>query len=75
MVYEERPELAIVALLYMLGRFPWTRCPRTAEAIVRHLRLVAEDDRYEPAFRDAAGRICDEWENALERVTAERSIH
>lgn len=43
MVYAERPELAVVALLYMLGRFPFTRCPRTAEQIVRHLHLVSGD--------------------------------
>jgi hypothetical protein len=65
-VYEGRPELAVAALLYMLGRFPWTRCPQTTGQILRHLRLIADDSRLDPVFRQVAERLQVEWEAALE---------
>ncbi len=66
MVYEGRPELAVAALLYMLGRLPWTRCPRTAGQILRHLQMIADDPRLDPMFRQTAARLRVEWEAALE---------
>jgi hypothetical protein len=74
-VYEERPELAVFALLYMLGRFPFTRCPRTAEQIVRHLHLVAEDERLDATVRGVARRLATEWQSAADAVHERRSVH
>jgi len=59
--YQEQPDLAIVALLSMLTRFPQCQCPRMSESIAAHMRYIALDERYAPVLRDAASRLCQEW--------------
>lgn len=61
-VYDAQPELAIAAVMAMLGRYPFVRCARMAASIVDHLRYIAFDERYSPAVRDTAGRLLHEWQ-------------
>lgn len=59
--YAGRPELAIAALLHMMSRFPARRSPAMAEAIVRHLCLVAEDTRLALELRECARALIEDW--------------
>lgn len=52
--YATRPALAVAALIYLLSRYPATRKPALAHAIVDHLRTIGDDARLAPALRDCA---------------------
>lgn len=60
--YTARPQLALAALLHMLSRYPATRKPAIALAIIDHLRLVGDDDRLDPTLRDCARDLIGDWE-------------
>jgi hypothetical protein len=73
--YADRPELALVALLSMLSRFPQARCATMAQSIVEHLGYIAGDDRYPAPLRGEALRVSGQW-RLLARETEgdERSV-
>jgi len=60
--YATRPQLAVAALMYMLSRYPATRKPALAHAIVDHLRMVADDPRLDPALRECASGLIGDWQ-------------
>ena len=60
--YAEHPDLAIVALLFMLSRYPRVQCARMSDSILAHLIYVAGDVRYPDSIREAAGRIHQEFQ-------------
>jgi hypothetical protein len=60
--YSQHPELAIVSLMSMLSRFPFTRCARMAESILEHLHFVAREPRLPKAYRDTALHLIADWE-------------
>lgn len=60
--YTQHPELAVVALMSMLARFPFTRCGRMAESILAHLEFVAAEPRLPKAYRDAAFFLIPDWQ-------------
>lgn len=64
--YAQQPELAIVALLFMLSRFRDTGCRTMAESIAAHFRFVANDPRMSEVLRNAAERLGMEWQGLLE---------
>jgi hypothetical protein len=59
--YSTQPELALLALVSMLSRFAFVRCPRMAASIQAHFLHVARDERLPPLFRETAARLHDEW--------------
>ncbi len=59
--YSSQPELALLALISMLSRFPFVRCPRMADSITRHFLYVAGEERLPALFRETAARLHDEW--------------
>lgn len=72
--YAEHPELAVVALVSMLARFPWCASPVMSDSILRHLELIAADARHPGVLRAAASRIADEWRTALSELEAEDTV-
>lgn len=59
--YRNNPELALVALICLMSRFPAQRSSAIATAIIVHLRLINEDVRLSHEIRDCAGSLIDEW--------------
>lgn len=59
--YETRPELAMVAVLQLMSRFPARRSPALARAIVDQLRVIAADERFVASVRECAARLAQEW--------------
>lgn len=62
MQYESRPELALAAVLQLMSRFPAQRSPLVADAVVKHLELIAGDARLADEVRTCARRMCAEWD-------------
>ena len=60
--YATRPELAVAALIHLLSRYPATRTPALAHAIVAHLRTIGDDARLAPALRDCALGLVGDWQ-------------
>ncbi|MDX5363348.1 MAG: hypothetical protein LPJ91_04250 [Pseudazoarcus pumilus] len=61
MQYEARPELALAAVMQLMSRFPARRSPLVADAVVKHLEVIAADDRLPGEVRDCAREMCAEW--------------
>lgn len=60
--YPNHPELAIVALIQLLSRYPATRKPAVAHAILDHLRIIGDDARLVPVLRECAQALVDDWQ-------------
>ena len=60
--YATRPQLAIAALIHLLSRYPASRKPALAHAIVDHLRMIGDDPRLDPALRDCAADLIGDWQ-------------
>lgn len=73
--YASHPELAIVALLFMLSRQHATGCRTLAESIAAHFRFVANDPRMSDIMRNAAQRLDMEWQSLLETADHDGSVH
>jgi hypothetical protein len=67
--YGNQPELALLALISMLSRFPFVRCPRLADSIARHFVYVAGEERLPVLDRETAARLHDEWRLMLAEPT------
>lgn len=63
--YREHPELAIVALFYMLSRFPYVGCAAMAASIQRHFDWLSQDQRLPPAVQRAALDLASQWSEML----------
>jgi len=63
--YREHPELAIVALFYMLSRFPYVGCAAMAASIQRHFEWLSQDERLAPAIQRAASDLASQWAEML----------
>lgn len=61
--YEQEPELALLALLSMLSRYPFSPSACMADSIGKHLVYVAGEARLSPLFREAAARLYGEWQS------------
>lgn len=61
MRYEARPELALAAVMQLMSRFPARRSPLVADAVVKHLEVIAADERLPCEVRDCAREMCSEW--------------
>lgn len=59
--YEARPELALAAVMQLMSRFPARRSAVVADAVVRHLEVIAADARLADEVRDCAREMCAEW--------------
>ncbi|PTD97848.1 hypothetical protein C8261_03585 [Pseudothauera lacus] len=59
--YSERPDLALSAVLYLMSRFPASRSPAIADAIVAHLRVVCADPRQPDSVRETADKLMGDW--------------
>jgi hypothetical protein len=70
MSVQNRPELAIAALISMLSRYSFVRCPAMVLPILDHLRHIADDERCDEALRQTAARLYDEWGGARTARTA-----
>lgn len=59
--YGNQPELALLALLSMLSRYPFARSARMADSISRHFLYIAGEERLPELFRQTAARLHEEW--------------
>ena len=59
--YRNNPELALVALVCLMSRFPAQHSSAVATAIIVHLRLISEDIRLSREIRNCAASLIDEW--------------
>lgn len=62
MCYEARPELALAAVMQLMSRFPSRRSPQVADAVVKHLEVIAADERLAGEVRACARELCAEWD-------------
>jgi hypothetical protein len=62
MRYEVRPELALAAVMQLMSRFPARRSPAVADAVVKHLEVIAADSRLADEVRACAREMCAEWD-------------
>lgn len=60
--YEARPELALAAVMQLMSRFPARRSPVVADAVVKHLEVIAADARLADEVRACAREMCAEWD-------------
>jgi hypothetical protein len=63
--YREQPELAIVALFYLLSRFPYVGCAAMAASIQRHFDWLSQEPRLPPAVQRAALDLASQWSEVL----------
>jgi hypothetical protein len=63
--YREQPELAIVALFYLLSRFPYVGCAAMAASIQRHFDWLSQEPRLPPAVQRAALDLASQWSDLL----------
>ncbi|MBA4742329.1 MAG: hypothetical protein H2060_06425 [Azoarcus sp.] len=59
--FDARPELALAAVMHLMSRFPARRSPVVADAVVRHLEVIADDARLAEEVRECARQLCSEW--------------
>lgn len=59
--YGNQPELALLALLSMLSRYPFSPSACMADSIGRHFAYVAGEQRLSAPFRETAARLWEEW--------------
>lgn len=60
--FDARPELALAAVMHLMSRFPERRSPVVADAVVKHLEVIAADARLAPELRECANSLCAEWQ-------------
>lgn len=70
LAYEQQPELALAALLQMMSRFPQRQSPALADAILGHLCLVSDDERYPEPLRQCAEQLLELWGNYAQQGCA-----
>lgn len=63
--YREQPELAIIALFYLLSRFPYVGCAAMAGSIQRHFDWLSQEPRLPPAVQRAAHDLALQWSEVL----------
>jgi hypothetical protein len=63
--YGAHPELAVAALIEMMGSFAAVPRPAVALSILAHLHIVATDTRLPPSVRAAAGRAHRLWRKRM----------
>lgn len=59
--YTAQPQLAVVALIELMSRFPASRSQGLAHSIVAHLAAIGDDARLPDSLRACAARVADEW--------------
>lgn len=59
--YDTQPELAVVAVMQLMSRFPARRSPALARAIVDQLRVIGVDERFAAPVRECAARLAEDW--------------
>lgn len=59
--YAAQPQLAVVALIELMSRFPASRSLGLAHSIVAHLVAIGDDARLPESLRACAERVADEW--------------
>lgn len=52
----------MAALIHLLSRYPATRKPALAHAIVDHLHIIGGDARLAPALRECAQALVADWQ-------------
>ncbi len=59
--YDTQPELAVVAVMQLMSRFPARRSPALARAIVESLRVIGADERLAAPVRECATSLTQDW--------------
>lgn len=70
LAYEQQPELALAALLQMMSRFPQRQSSALADAILGHLCLISDDERYSAPLRQCAEQLLELWGNYSQQECA-----
>jgi hypothetical protein len=60
--YAGSPELALVALMALMSRFPSRATPALAHAVVAHLRVIGEEARLDARISECARALITQWE-------------
>lgn len=58
---EASPSTLAAATLFVMTRFAERPCPEVAQMVIRHLEVVAEDDRTDPLMREVCSALIGRW--------------
>ncbi|MBL8376383.1 MAG: hypothetical protein JNM79_00780 [Burkholderiales bacterium] len=61
-----RPDVIVSAALYLMSSFGRSGgCPRLAQVILRHLRILAGHDQVGPILRQTCAQMAEQWDAKL----------
>jgi hypothetical protein len=73
-VHNARPEVVTSATLYLMSMFARNGGnPCLVRMIMRHLKLMVENDELEPMLRSTCNQLLAQWEDMLHRVPPRHS--
>lgn len=55
------PNMLAAATLFVMTRFAERPCPEVAQMVIRHLEVVAEDERADPLMREVCDALISRW--------------
>ncbi|MCQ9376845.1 hypothetical protein [Methyloversatilis sp. XJ19-49] len=55
------PNMLAAATLFVMTRFAERPCPEVAQMVIRHLEVVAEDERADPLMREVCDALIGRW--------------
>ncbi|WP_026224491.1 hypothetical protein [Methyloversatilis thermotolerans] len=58
---EASPSTLAAATLFVMTRFAERPCPEVAQMVIRHLEVVADDERADPLMREVCGALINRW--------------
>lgn len=69
------PNMLAAAALFVMTRFAERPCPEVAQMVIRHLEVVAEDERADPLMREVCDALISRWTLHTVGDRAPRSTH
>ena len=72
---EASPSTLAAATLFVMTRFAERPCPEAAQMVIRHLEVVADDDRADPLMREVCGALSHRWSLRTVGGLARRPTH
>ncbi len=72
---EASPSTLAAATLFVMTRFAERPCPEVAQMVIRHLEVVADDERADPLMREVCGALIHRWSQHAASSPATRTAH
>lgn len=72
---EASPSTLAAATLFVMTRFAERPCPEVAQMVIRHLEVVADDERADPLMREVCGALINRWTRHTVGDLAVRAAH